>query len=680
MKNAFKKLGEKIKRSYEQPLWKWVLSMFLIAVMLEFLLEILGRRSILKAVLFVWNNPLVYIYNVSICFFTLSFCLLVRRRVFLMCLVLACWMTVGVCNCVVLGYRITPFSFIDITMISDVFSMMDIYFNNFQQILIFGGLILLIILIVIAFITIPKMKGKIHIVKASIVVLTSFVVVYVMTILAVKTTLIADKFTNLGTAYKDYGFVYCFSNSVVDIGISKPETYDKSNVDRIFLETVQLDKEHVTAKKPDIIILQLESFIDIGRVRGVHTDIESIPNFKAFEEEYPSGWLTVPAIGAGTANTEFEIITGMKSKIFGAGEYPYKTVLTEKPCESMAQVLRRRYSYGTHAIHNNKAKFYSRDISYANLGFETFTSLEYMYDVNHTQTGWAKDDCLPAEIFKALDSDETKDFILCISVQGHGRYPKNELKCEEHVKVTLDSEDPELTNQFGYFVNQCYEMDQMILELKTMLDERDQPYVLVLYGDHIPALTFEEDQFEKGEQNQTEYVIVNNIGLEMEDRDIYTYELSDYLMSALGMKRGVMQRCHEAYFDPELGDDSEFKDVAELLQYDMLYGNQYIYDRIRPYQTIDMKLGIDDIITESVEFDDATGNILVRGQNFTPFSVVLINDERTETTYVDRETLMIIAEDVARVPEDGDVFEVAQIDKDKHELTRTPPVIYEGEE
>ena len=445
-------------------------------------------------------------------------------------------------------------------------------------------------------------------------------------------------------------------------------------------ETVQLDKEHVRAKKPDIIILQLESFIDIGRVRGVNTDIESIPNFKAFEEEYPSGWLTVPAIGAGTANTEFEIITGMKSKLFGAGEYPYKTVLTTTPCESMAQVLKRRYSYGTHAIHNNKAKFYSRDISYANLGFETFTSLEYMYDVNRTQTGWAKDDCLPAEIFKALDSDEQQDFILCISVQGHGRYPTKELKCEEHVKVTLDSGDPELTNQFGYFVNQCYEMDQMILELKNMLDERDKPYVLVLYGDHIPALTFEEDQFERGEQNQTEYVIVNNIGLEMEDRDIYTYELSDYLMSALGMKRGIMQRCHEEYFDPEIGDDSEFKDVANLIQYDMLYGDKYIFDRIRPYEATDMKLGIDDIVVDDVEFDDATGNILVRGQNFTPFSKILINDERTESFYVDRETLMIVAEDVAQELVPGDVIEVAQIDKDRHELTRTPPFVYGGEE
>ena len=204
--------------------------------------------------------------------------------------------------------------------------------------------------------------------------------------------------------------------------------------------------------------------------------------------------------------------------------------------------------------------------------------------------------------------------------------------------------------------------------------------MLVLYGDHIPSLTFEEDQFISGEQNQTEYVIVNNIGLEMEDRDIYTYELSDYLMSALGMKRGIMQRCHEEYYDPEIGDDSEFKDVANLIQYDMLYGDKYIFDRIRPYEATDMKLGIDDIVVDDVEFDDATGNILVRGQNFTPFSKILINDERTESFYVDRETLMIVAEDVAQELVPGDVIEVAQIDKDRHELTRTPPFVYGGEE
>jgi phosphoglycerol transferase MdoB-like AlkP superfamily enzyme len=217
-------------------------------------------------------------------------------------------------------------------------------------------------------------------------------------------------------------------------------------------------------------VIQLESFIDIDRVEGVHTDKESIPNFKKYQEEYPSGFLTVPAIGAGTANTEFEILTGMNSKDFGAGEYPYKTILTSRPCESLAQILRRD-GYSTHAIHNNRAKFYSRDEVYPNLGFETFTSLEYMTDIERTETNWAKDGILVDEIIKALNSTPGRDFVFTISVQGHGKYPKDELKCEEHIKVTRDDQDPELTNQFGYFVNQCYEMDEMIAELKAKLYE-----------------------------------------------------------------------------------------------------------------------------------------------------------------------------------------------------------------
>ena len=68
----------------------------------------------------------------------------------------------------------------------------------------------------------------------------------------------------------------------------------------------------------------------------------------------------------------------------------------------------------------------------------------------------------------------------------------------------MDSEDPELTNQFGYFVNQCYEMDEMIGKLKETLDNRGNNYVLVLYGDHIPSLTFEDGQFNRGTESQTE--------------------------------------------------------------------------------------------------------------------------------------------------------------------------------
>ncbi len=736
------KFGSAIRKSYELPLWKWLIVCFVLSVIEVVLLEMLGRRSILTPFVFIFHNPLIFVYNILIIYFTLSISLMFKRRGFAMGLIMILWLAVGTINFVLLGYRITPFSAIDFLMFSDVLSMFNIYFNLFQRIAIVVSIIVFIIIIVLAFLKTPIIKGKVNYIQGSIVVLISFTIVYIMTFIALETSLISDKFTNLGTAYKSYGFVYCFANSVIDQGISKPDDYSY-NIIHNMAESALATSDDVNKIKwryknnkkqyPDIIVIQLESFIDIGRVKGVHTSRESIPNFKKFEEEYPSGFLTVPAIGAGTANTEFEILTGMKSKIFGAGEYPYKTVLTHTPCESMAQILLRN-GYGTHAIHNNKAKFYSRDQSYANLGFQTFTSLEYMKHFHRTLTGWAKDDCLPEEITNALDYDEESDFVFTISVQGHGRYPKSELKSIEHVKVTLDSEDPELTNQFGYFVNQCYEMDQMIGELKETLDNREKDYVLVLYGDHIPSLTFEDDQFQTGLQNQTEYVIISNFDTGLEDRDIYSYELSDYLLRALGFRPGIVQGVHKAYFDENLisyenlpGDKTdtsenvkdkdidkdkassdkdqnkggnnadESVDNAEAsdenpnieltlfdkyiheLQYDMLYGDRYIYNYIEPYETVNMRLGLYDISIDQIDYNSSTGSIVVRGENFTEFSKVLINDERMPTTYIDENTIMIIPEEVSDPPQTGDIFVVAQVDKDKHELSRSTEKKYSGE-
>ncbi len=709
------KLGIAIRKSYELPLWKWLIVCFVLSVIEVVLLEILGRRSILTPFVFIFHNPIIFVYNILIVYFTLSISLLFKRRGFAMGLIMILWLAVGTINFVLLGYRITPFSAIDFLMFSDVLSMFNIYFNMIQRIAIVAGVIIFIIIIVIAFLKTPIIKGKVNYIQGSIVVLVSFTIVYIMTFVALETSLISDKFTNLGTAYKSYGFAYCFSNSVIDQGISKPDDYSEALINEIAyhalgtaddVNDIKWHYKNNQKQYPDIIIIQLESFIDIGRVNGVHTNIESIPNFKKFEEEYPSGFLTVPAIGAGTANTEFEILTGMKSKIFGAGEYPYKTVLTHTPCESMAQILLKE-GYGTHAIHNNKAKFYSRDESYANLGFQTFTSLEYMKHYNKTLTGWAKDDCLPGEILAAMDYDEQSDFVFTISVQGHGRYPKSELKSIEHVKVTLDSEDPELTNQFGYFVNQCYEMDQMIGELKNTLDKRGKDYVLVLYGDHIPSLTFEDGQFNTGKENQTEYVIISNFDTGLEDKDIYSYELSDYLLRALGFKPGIIQDIHKAYFDEDLinsqinetssdetadstdeaatSEENESeektpfdKNVHEI-QYDMLYGGKYIYNSIEPYGRVDMRLGLYDTAISAINYNSSTGSIVVRGENFTTFSKILINEERMPTTYIDENTIMIIPEEVSAPPEIGDTFVVAQIDKDKHELSRSASMNYSGE-
>ena len=126
-------------------------------------------------------------------------------------------------------------------------------------------------------------------------------------------------------------------------------------------------------------------------------------------KKYSSGYYRVPSVGAGTANTEFETITGMSLRYFGPGEYPYKSILKETTCESAPYVL-KKLGYTTHAIHNNEANFYARRTVFPNLGFDTFTSEEYMEEEDdQNPLGWVRDRVLTQSILDCLRSSEGSD-------------------------------------------------------------------------------------------------------------------------------------------------------------------------------------------------------------------------------------------------------------------------------
>lgn len=55
-------------------------------------------------------------------------------------------------------------------------------------------------------------------------------------------------------------------------------------------------------------------------------------------------------VGAGTVNTEFEIMTGMNLDDFGSGELPFKTVLTNHTSESICYNLKNTVTNVTQFI------------------------------------------------------------------------------------------------------------------------------------------------------------------------------------------------------------------------------------------------------------------------------------------------------------------------------------------
>ena len=142
----------------------------------------------------------------------------------------------------------------------------------------------------------------------------------------------------------------------------------------------------------------------------------------SFLSEYSSGYFKVPSVGAGTANTEFEVLTGMSMRFFGPGEYPYKTYVKNNVLESAATAL-EEFGYGAEALHNNGGNFYSRAQVFNNMGFDHYTSKEFMNILQTTPKGWATDDILVPNIMESMDTTEGQDFVFTISVEGHGEYP-----------------------------------------------------------------------------------------------------------------------------------------------------------------------------------------------------------------------------------------------------------------
>lgn len=787
----FCKLWKAIEKVVKIPF----VSYLLLACVLNLTLETLSRHSLWKAMVFVGQSPLVFFYNVFIIFVTLSLVQFAKRKVFATVFVCAVWIVSAFANFIVLCFRTTPFSAIDMLMIRNVMTMLDKYMTKWQMVLSAIGIILVIILLVYLYIRLPKSESKRHPFRASAYVCMSFIFIMTLTKVAVETQTIADNFGNLAYAYNDYGFAYCFSNSIIDVGIGKPKEYSEElvndivnplsyNKDEVILvtkdeyeakqsekleegtsqpaekenvpletdtraeldvidhskgeesvseeessqdgeieksmtenqqevlentsaedepesensensgengetenvsdglpdeasnvpedtreeEPVFFENEKATIEHPNIIVIQLESIFDTKYMKGFVPSADPMPTFTWLKNQYSSGFFTVPAVGAGTANTEFEVQTGMSTQFFGAGEYPFKTIMRSTTCDSMAYDL-KRLGYATAGFHNNDATFYERHVDYSNLGFDTFAGMEHMYMMNYTPRGWGKDDVLDDIMIERMKQTEGRDYITTISVQAHGRYPKKYTPTLTNLTCHFEgqyAEDEEKRAAWTYYINMCRETDNMMRALIDKLERLDEPTVLFMYGDHLPSLSLEETDLDGITLYDTEWVMWDNIGLSVEKKDMKAYQASTYLFERLNLPGGLMQNFHKHYMSSR--EESDYLHMLEILEYDTLYGNNYAFDGKNPFPQTDMIMGLREIRVDGYSLDEQ--HVIIEGEGFNEFSVVYVDGKAIDTKYINYKTLQVSIEDA----KDGSELYVAQAGDDHVVLSVTEAI------
>ena len=730
-----------LRRSREQHPYLW---WFLDSVIMELILETLSRKSILDAVVFMLDQPVYFCVNLALILFLYALPFLSKRENFFRTLVTVFLMIIGVTDFVLLFIRVTPFTAHDLQQINAAIRILDHYISFFAIVIAVVLVIAGLTALVIWYRRAPKRRHRRKLSESlpRIFITGAASALFLMT--PVKNVILPNRFSNIADAYHHYGLVYCFATSALSTGIKKPADYSDEEVAQIVeseaeteaAETIVDNEEFpevsgfaaeptepVTDENGDVrygyqpgaanvIFVQLESFFDVTRLSDVKLSEDPMPTIHALEQNYSTGYLSVPGVGAGTANTEFEVMTGLDLDFFGPGEYPYQTVLQNKTCESLAYVF-SDLGYTAQAIHDNSALFYDRFDVFSQLGYNVFTSIEYMNDLSWTETGWAKDKVLTPYIISALKSTASRDYIYTISVQGHGAYPTESVITDPEIDVTVFADDgtvdTDRTNQFIYYVNQEVQMDRFVRDLIGTLKAYPEPTVCVFYGDHLPSLGIEKEDIEGGgNMFQTQYVIWDNFGLTRELRDVESFQLGALVLQKIGVSKGVMFRYHQNYLnntpavsllneesgsaddsaeetsdaapeetagegtspkeasdgetspggteetmaaaesveenpaeDPSAeeasGDGSfevspeeeEYLNGIAMLGYDMLYGDQSVYEN-GLYEPTNLKIGIDPITIDDVSYEEDSKTLTVYGHNFTAYSIIVINGRQYE--------------------------------------------------
>ena len=620
------------------------------SMILELIIETLSRHSLWEALLFLIQAPYAFAFSALIIFFTLSLTLLTPLKAFLQALISVLWLAMGVANCVLLMNRVTPFTPVDITLISSVFRIFTVYLSVVEIILIIA--LIVIALAGLIFLVIKAPRSKIKWKSGVIAVVLSGLLIPGGYQLGIYTSVLSDRFPNIAEAYKDYGLPYCFMMGIFDQGIDEPENYSENEMDSIISVLSKLNAEQETAPEnsPNVIYLQLESFFDVNYLTNVKFSENPVPYFTKLKSEYTSGFLSVPSVGAGTVNTEFEILTGMCLDFFGPGEYPYKTVLMDYTCETAAYNL-KELGYATHAIHNYEGTFYDRNLVYRNLGFDTFTSMEYMQDVEYNVSGsWPKDEILVGEIIDTLSITQERDFVMAVSVQGHGKYPPASLPEGDKYPIEATFIDGKLEgglsdiSVLSYYVSQLKEMDEFLRQLVEALEEYPEEVMLVMYGDHLPSLSISPADLSNEDIFQTEYVIYTNYEIETEydaPGDLEAFQLGAVAMEIAGLHRGILTRYHQSMRGSE-----DYMEKLWKLSYDMLGddGDRFVYDGNKErYPAVNMQMGIHPIEITDVDYDLETGLLTVNGTNFTRWSQIELDGEDlyAETVWVNSSQLTL---------------------------------------
>lgn len=349
--------------------------------------------------------------------------------------------------------------------------------------------------------------------------------------------------------YQTKGYVYELACELQYVEAKKPTGYSVKYVKEI-INKVEQENSVQKIVPQNIIVIMNESLADFEENGKLKSSTEVLSNIHSLKENTQKGYLYVPGFGGGTADTEYEVLTGNTKEFLPQGAIAYQLYCRNLEY-GMANTLVEN-EYLTAALHPFYSRGWNRTGVYSAMNFKEFFSVENWDDELDYIRWYASDQGTFRKLINMCQERKNeKNFLFCVTMQNHGGYAETEnAGFVADVSLDYDEEYP-LAEAYLSLEKRSDEAFGTLIEHFQNIEE---PTMIVMFGDHWPNLEAGffteilgqdvEDLDMIGLQNsrRTPYVIWTNYSSEFANEDMSANYFGSYIMQLAGIDMPIYNK------------------------------------------------------------------------------------------------------------------------------------------
>lgn len=483
---------------YRLPLWASLLAAVLVSGAMT-LLALWCQPNALRVVLqHMKAQPLLIVLNaMPIGMLVLLFTALFRNVFFGAALVNFAVCALSVANRIKLEVRDEPVFPRDFALLKEVGSAMSSYDIKFPM-----AVIIIVILSTLALVAvglfvgckpfpIPRLRGWVGSLlgaAGSLAVLVGLILTVYASVPLYNSFRVSNAYY-IPAVFNELGFPYCFCHQFTTYPVDKPVGYNRAEA-----ESWETGNNPGQGKPVHLIMIMNEAFSDISdsEMFAYTDETEPLPTIHALREDPHaiSGHLIVPGFAGGTANTEFDVMTGMQTNAISSTITSAFRVVNRN-LDSVFRVFGAD-GYHTSYVHPGDNWFYNRENVLRWMGAEETVFINQMQDVD-MKGRWVTDDYMADYIETLFEDAVAKGQFLCnytTTIQNHMSYTPDKYGVDypyAPVPLTVDV-SPETESLLRVYIEGARDADAMLGRLVDYFSQREEPVVLAFWGDHLPYL------------------------------------------------------------------------------------------------------------------------------------------------------------------------------------------------